>query len=753
METYRPHRIPQELKTLKRWLCWREEQRDGKPTKVPYTPRGEPASSTDPSTWTDHETALAAAKDFDGVGIVLGDNLCGVDLDECRNPQTGEIHSEAQKIISGLNSYTEVSPSKTGLKVFCYGVLPPGRRRIAKPEWGPDGELEMYSSARYFTVTGERLDGCPATVEERTEALADLHRRTFPQPQAPAPAPVSPGPSLSDQELLRRMFAAKNGAQAQKLWSGDWSGYASWSEGDCALCRHLAFWWAGDRAAIDRMFRQSGLMREKWERADYRDSTIDKALEGMAEFYTPAPPPAEEEPPEEIHLTDTGNSLRLVAQHGVKIRYCWSWRKWLAWTGRHWSPDGEDVVMRLASKTVRRMYGEAAKIKDKEERKALWKHATSSESAHRRRAMMYLAQAEEEVACRHEIFDRDPWLLNCWNGTLDLRTGELRGFRQDDYITKVIGTSFDQDASCPRWLAFLDGVFDGNRDMVQFIQRAAGYCMTGDVREDALFFLYGTGANGKTTLFSTLQKVLGPYAIEVSPGLLLTRHYESHPTIIMDLFGVRFAVSVEVGQGRRFDEERLKQLTGGDMIRGRRMREDTWQFDATHKIWLAANEKPQVTGQDHAIWRRIKLIPFQVKFTPPGEPGPDIDTSLRENLFADERPGILTWMLEGCLSWQTDGLAYPAEVNAATAEYKAEEDVVQQFIDSECAVGPDLHDGAGDLHKAYQKWARDTRNRSLTATALGKRFAEKGFPGGHDGKRRIRRKLCLHISESEKFTF
>lgn len=185
------------------------------------------------------------------------------------------------------------------------------------------------------------------------------------------------------------------------------------------------------------------------------------------------------------------------------------------------------------------------------------------------------------------------------------------------------------------------------------------------------------------------------------------------------------------------------------------MHEDSWQFDATHKIWLAANTKPSVTGQDYAIWRRIKLIPFLVQFTPPGEPGPDRDTSLRKNLFADERPGILTWMLEGCLSWQTDGLATPPEVRAATANYKAEEDAVQQFIDSECVIGKDLWEDAGVLHKAYQKWAQQTRNRSLSATALGTRLAKKGFKGSRstDGKTRIRVGLCLRNSESEKLGF
>jgi len=428
-----------------------------------------------------------------------------------------------------------------------------------------------------------------------------------------------------------------------------------------------------------------------------------------------------------LRLTDTGNSERLVAEHGQNIRYCQPWKKWLAWTGKVWCEGAEAEVMHLAKQTVRQMYEEAGKLADDDLRQKLAKHALSSESAHRRRAMVFLAESEPVVACDHTNFDLDPYLLNCENGTLDLRTGTLQPHSREDYLTKIAPVAFDSDATCAKWLAFLDDIFDGNTNLTQFIQRAVGYSLTGDVSEDALFFAHGEGSNGKTTFLLSAQGLLGPYAAEVSPGLLLTRRYEAHPTALADLFSIRLAVSEEVGEGRRFDEERLRYITGGSPIKARRMREDFWEFSPTHKIWLAANEKPRITGQDYAIWRRIKLIPFNVKFTDPDQPGPDKDISLRKNLFRDERAGILTWALEGCLSWQSEGLDPPAEVKDATAEYKQEEDVVQHFIESECIIDPNLRVNPTDLHKAYEKWRKETGATKLTPHAFGRRLTEKGF--------------------------
>jgi len=276
--------VPEGLKALPRWLCWRYEERGGKPTKVPYDARsGRKASSTDPSTWTDFDTALAASHAYDGIGIVLGDGLAGVDLDNSVD-ENGNLKPWAQQLVSRLDSYTEFSPSGRGVKVFLRGSL---KRTGNRRDLG-DGHIEVYSADRYFTVTGHHLAGTPKAVQDREAALDELHLELFPpQEDPPATRPAEPL-DLSDRDLLDRMFASSNADRIRRLWEGDIAGYPSHSEADAALCAHLAFWTGGDRDRMDRLFRQSGLCREKWTgRADYRTRTISKALEGLTDIYSP----------------------------------------------------------------------------------------------------------------------------------------------------------------------------------------------------------------------------------------------------------------------------------------------------------------------------------------------------------------------------------------------------------------------------------------------------------------------------------
>ena len=277
--------VPPALAALERWLVWRREERDGRITKVPWRADGTArASSTDPDTWCDLETALAAAPRFDGLGIALGDGLAGIDLDKC--VVDGRIAPWAEEIIRDLDSYTEFSPSGTGVHVLLLGGLTRDRHRR---DLG-DGHIEVYSQGRYFTFTGDHVPGTPVDVNPRQEELDALHLRLFPEPEtppAPEPEPEQVG-TTSDAELLAKMFAAKNGAKVRALFDGDTSAYPSASEADEALCCHLAFWTAKDPVAIDRLFRLSGLYRPKWEeRADYRDDTIRKAIDLTTEVYAP----------------------------------------------------------------------------------------------------------------------------------------------------------------------------------------------------------------------------------------------------------------------------------------------------------------------------------------------------------------------------------------------------------------------------------------------------------------------------------
>jgi len=283
----------QNIRDVRQWLCWRTEKRDGKPTKVPYSPlTGEKASSTDSETWADYSEAVKACKEhgYDGIGIVFTpqDDLCGVDLDSCIDPESGEIESWAQEIIEELDSYSERSPSGIGIHVLVKAQLPPGGRR--------KGQIEIYDSGRFFKVTSQHLPGTPKKIVERQVEIEVLHRKVFGFTKGDANGHVSHGPGndLSDTEILSRAGQAVNGKAFEKLWNGDTSDYTSRSEADLALCSRLVFWTGGDPSRVDKLFRQSGLMRPKWNERHFGDgrtygeATIEKALEGATEFYVGA---------------------------------------------------------------------------------------------------------------------------------------------------------------------------------------------------------------------------------------------------------------------------------------------------------------------------------------------------------------------------------------------------------------------------------------------------------------------------------
>ncbi len=288
-----PSSVPRELVEYRHWVAWKYAERDGKPAKLPVNPRtGRLAEANNPDTWDELQAAICAAAQFkcDGIGYVFAetDPYSGVDLDDCRNPETGEIQPWAWEIIRSLDSYTEVSPSQTGVKIWVSGKLAAGARNRGAYQ---SGEVEMYSRERYFTVTGQHLEGAPTTIEERQAELLALHARIFAAHNREANGAATLGQNIGavdpdDAALLDRARNARNGATFVRLWNGDYSDYPSQSEADLALCSILAFWTGKDPARIDVLFRQSGLMREKWDRADYRDRTIEAACENATRSWT-----------------------------------------------------------------------------------------------------------------------------------------------------------------------------------------------------------------------------------------------------------------------------------------------------------------------------------------------------------------------------------------------------------------------------------------------------------------------------------
>lgn len=431
-------------------------------------------------------------------------------------------------------------------------------------------------------------------------------------------------------------------------------------------------------------------------------------------------------------LTDLGNAERLVRRYGSELRYCYSRKAWFRWDGRRFAPDQIGTPEQFAKQTVRAMREGAAATPDETQRQALVAHARRSESRERIRAMIELARSEPGIPVTPDLLDRDPMGLNVLNGILDLRTGRLGEHWPGGLFTKLCPVEYHPDATCPLWESFVWKVFGGNTELVRFVQRLLGYCLTGDVREHVLPIFYGAGSNGKTTLLETFKAVLGDdYSMEAPQDLLMMKRNDTHPTAIADLFGKRLVAVVETSQGHRLNESLVKQLTGGDRIRARRMREDYFEFSPSHKVILCTNHRPEVRDTDHAIWRRIRLVPFTQQFwdIDKGEYGhPDFqaDKTLLKRL-RDELPGILAWAVQGCLEWQRNGLQQPPSVTDATANYRSDQDVLSQFLAESCILDPYASVPATPLFGAYREWCERNGESWGTQRRFGQSLSERGF--------------------------
>lgn len=417
-------------------------------------------------------------------------------------------------------------------------------------------------------------------------------------------------------------------------------------------------------------------------------------------------------------LTDTGNAERLVRTFGARIRHCHPWKKWYLWDKTRWRHDDRGRVMALSKRVARTLFQEAGSIDDEAVRRSTIEWALKSEKAERRKAMVDLARSEHGIPVVPAEFDTNRWLLNCANLTVDLRTGEVYAHRQTDLITKFCPTNFVPGAKCPLWDAFLERVLPDD-EVRAYVQRFCGLCLTGEVGENILLFLLGEGANGKTTAVRVIQEVVSPsYAIQISPELLTAKAQRNHPTEVADLFGVRLAVGSETSNQQELDVAFVKQLTGGDRLRARRMREDFWEFDPTHKIAIVTNHLPRFPRLDYALRRRIHVVPFEVTI-PVGERDPH----LLSKLLA-EREGILAWMFEGCRLWREQGLNPPEQVTLTTppeAVSPSDTFVVEQIVSK-----PGARISAADLLAAHNSWCAPRNFAAANQAVLGAAMGRAG---------------------------
>ena len=413
-----------------------------------------------------------------------------------------------------------------------------------------------------------------------------------------------------------------------------------------------------------------------------------------------------------FHCSDLANAELLVKWYGNWLRYCHAWQKWLIWDGRRWAVDDSGAVYRYAIATVRELYKVAATIEIQDRRTKFVGWALKSEYRNRLEAMVALAKNDADVIVQPGQLDQYPWLLCVENCIVDLRTGQLRQHDPAALMTKLAPVSYEKNAQAHRWRQFLEEIFAPHVDLIPFIQRAVGYSLTGSTREECLFLLYGKGRNGKGTFIKKLAEAMGDYACTADFSTFVRRRDDSGPRDdIAHMAGKRFVSAQESREGAALAESLIKWLTGGDRVRARRLYENSWEFDPTHKIWLATNHRPIIRGTDSAIWSRIKLIPFDVSFE-----GRE-DKTLKSTL-SGELAGILTWAVDGCLQFRRDGLAFPKSVKEATAKYRQESDPVGRFIVECCITGENCQCKARPLYQEYRRWAKEAGEDLLTEKAF-----------------------------------
>ncbi|MGY4451939.1 phage/plasmid primase, P4 family [Bradyrhizobium sp. 482_C4_N1_1] len=409
-------------------------------------------------------------------------------------------------------------------------------------------------------------------------------------------------------------------------------------------------------------------------------------------------------------VTEDSAAQQFVELHGDKLRHCHSHGKWFRWNGFYWEINNTNLAFHAARELARQLAG------NEEDRKRYKIEATSFAGGVER-----FAKCDPNVAVTMEFWDRDPWLLGTPGGTVDLRTGVLRPASREDGITKV--TSVAPDGSgCPRWLRFLVETTGDDGELIRFLQQWCGYCLTGITREHALVFVYGPGGNGKSVFLNTVTTILKNYSVTSAMETFTASKSDKHPTELAMLAGARLVTASETEEGRAWAEARIKALTGGDPISARFMRRDFFTYVPTFKLIVIGNHKPVLNNVDDAAKRRFNIVPFILK---PATPDRDLEQKLMQ-----EAPGILQWMIDGCLDWQQNGLIRPKCVMDATAEYFSDQDLFQHWLEEECICEPgNMHmsEASSLLFKSWSNYAKAAGHNPGTSSTFKDNLTAIGF--------------------------
>ncbi|MDJ0391489.1 phage/plasmid primase, P4 family [Roseomonas sp. E05] len=672
-----------DLAALPRWVAWQTEGRgpEGKPTKVPYSPLGAKARADSPATWGTRDAAEIRAEVLPrpfgagGVGIELGDHaglaIGGIDLDTCRDAESGVLAPWAAEVVERFGSYTEVSPSGTGVKIFFVfeGTDLPALRSAMGSEHGRQFKrkgagdhppaIELYLGNRYFAVTGQHLANSPAEMRPvEADTIGWLLSEAGPSFAAGGVAPSQPGRleralRLATNDGSRSGAAFKIAAEVKRT-GGTYDNFRQELDADPTTAA-----WKAEKG----MANGERELRRAWERAGQTPANDDDLLTESA----------------------VADQFATWAEH--RLRYCHDSGLWYEWTGTHWKADRKHAAFTYA----RRLTGDLSRTAEAKIQAITGKAAFCG-------GVEKFAQRDERLAVTAEDWDPDAYLLATPGGTVDLRTGKMRAAQPGDMMTRLTAVAPSRRAPPDLWLRFLDETTGKDDELIGFLQQWCGYCLTGDTREHALVFGHGGGGNGKSVFLDTVSGIMGDYAAVAAMDTFTASQGDKHPTDLAALRGARMVVASETEEGRAWAESRIKALTGGDKISARFMRQDFFTYQPQFKLTIIGNHKPVLKNLDEAMRRRMNLVPFTRK------PATK-DLELKEKLKA-EWPAILAWMIDGCLAWQADGLTRPPVVIEATAEYFAEQDYFARWLAECCILDATLSTKPAALLASFHQWCQ-----------------------------------------------
>jgi len=746
--------LPKELKEFTQWCLWKLETVPGKerPTKIPYQINGKKASSIDKTTWSSYQAicdVIAQNNTYNGIGFFLSedDPYCFIDLDNCI--EDGNINQWALEILKEFNSYSEFSQSLLGIHIIIKGSLN-GLTNHRK------GNYEVYDNKRYCAMTGYQILGYTNDIQSRQDELLKIHRRIFSPTNGKKPTTkyARQNPK-SDEEIIASIQKARNASKFDRLMGGKWEGeYPSQSEADSALSWLVAFY-THDVDQIDSIMRKSKLSREKWDtNKSYLPRTIENAIEKVPLFEGFSvhqkrlktedievglnDSVSDDKKVEFFKCTDYGNAERLVYYYGDNLLYCCQYKKWYIWDNTRWKQDNNLAIVRLAKNIVRKIYIEAGNTEDDKIRKDIDNHARKSEGNIRIQAMISLAQSEKSIAIESHQLDSNLWMLNCLNGTLDLKKGELLPHKRENLITKIIPVGYDPDAKLKKWDDFLNTATKQDKELQSFIQRAVGYSLTGDVSEEKLFFISGPAGSGKSTFIEAIKSILSEYARTADFESFVSHTFAGGArNDIASLVDARFVSSIEIDEGKRLAEGLVKLITGGDTVTARFLYQESFSFIPQFKLWLVANDKPLINPDDDGMWRRIVPINFD-HVIPEEERDPVVKATLKDPAIAG--PAILAWAVRGCLDWQKEGLKITESIKISRSEYKDEMDWLKQYVNEYCQIEEATVISKQMLYSQYRQWCKNSGINCVSKIIFAKKL-KKSFPTikedviGHDNER------------------